>query len=130
MPAKGKGEIAAPVGGMFAACKRVFKGTDKVSVTDEFRSTMLSWTYGTKKERVYQFWILARAKTSIRLICKCLSQDWIGGVPPLFTPIFHPRPSCLINGEVDQTRSTLEVLSVKCSVSWVVHQTWWAGIIA
>jgi hypothetical protein len=54
MPSTGKGEVAAPVGGMFAACKRVFKGNDRVSVTDEFRSTMIGWKHGTKKEHVYK----------------------------------------------------------------------------
>jgi hypothetical protein len=46
MKATGKGEIAAPVGPMFTACKRVFK--DKVVVVDEFRPTMISWKHGTK----------------------------------------------------------------------------------
>ena len=52
MKANGKGEISAPVGPMFAACKRVFK--DHVEVTSEKRSTMASWKYGTKKEIVYK----------------------------------------------------------------------------
>ena len=52
MKANGKGEVSAPVGPMFAACKRVFK--DHVEVTSEKRSTMASWKYGTKKEIVYK----------------------------------------------------------------------------
>jgi hypothetical protein len=52
MKANGKGEISAPVGPMYAACKRVFK--DKVVVVDEFRSIMMSWKHGTKKEFVYK----------------------------------------------------------------------------
>lgn len=52
MKANGKGEVSAPVGQMFSACKRVFK--DHVEVTSEIRSTMVSWKYGTKKEIVYK----------------------------------------------------------------------------
>jgi hypothetical protein len=52
MKANGKGEISAPVGPMFSSCKRIFK--DKVVVVDEFRSTMISWKYGTKKQIVYK----------------------------------------------------------------------------
>ena len=52
MNATGPGEIAAPVGPMFASCKRVFK--DQVRVTCEFRSTMMSWKNASKKELVYK----------------------------------------------------------------------------
>jgi hypothetical protein len=37
---------------MFSSCKRIFK--DKVVVVDEFRSTMISWKYGTRKQIVYK----------------------------------------------------------------------------
>ena len=51
MKPTGPGEAAVPTGAMFASCKRVFK--DQVSVVGEFRSTMVRWETGTKKELVY-----------------------------------------------------------------------------
>ncbi len=50
MKSTGPGEVAVPTGAMFASCKRIFK--DKVSVTNEFRSTMVAWETGTKKDLV------------------------------------------------------------------------------
>jgi hypothetical protein len=52
MKATGPGEAAVPTGAMFASCKRIFK--DNVSVTDEFRTTMVAWETGTRKEMVYK----------------------------------------------------------------------------
>ena len=37
---------------MFASCKRIFK--EEVCVTDEFKTTLMSWETGAKKECVYK----------------------------------------------------------------------------
>ena len=50
--AYGSGEAAVPTGAMFASCKRVFK--HRVHVVSEFRSTMMQWETGTKKEMEYK----------------------------------------------------------------------------
>jgi hypothetical protein len=52
MKATGPGEVAAPVGDTFRACKRIFK--EHLHVTDEFRSTMVCWESGKKKEIAYK----------------------------------------------------------------------------
>jgi hypothetical protein len=52
MKATGPGEAAVPTGAMFASCKRVFK--EQVAVVDEFRSTLMGWETGAKKEMVYK----------------------------------------------------------------------------
>jgi hypothetical protein len=52
MKATGPGEVAVPTGAMFASCKRIFK--EQVHVTDEFKTTLMSWETGAKKELVYR----------------------------------------------------------------------------
>ena len=55
MKATGKGEVAAPVGDTYKACKRIFNGEkEAVDVVSEFRSTMVGWKSGKKKEIVYK----------------------------------------------------------------------------
>ena len=51
MKPTGPGEVAAPVGEMYKACQRIMT---KTTPTWEFRSTMVGWQYGTKKELVYK----------------------------------------------------------------------------
>ena len=52
MKPTGPGEAAVPTGAMFASCKRAFK--HHVRVVSEFRSTMMQWETGTKKELAYK----------------------------------------------------------------------------
>jgi hypothetical protein len=52
MKPTGKGETAVPTGSMFSSCKRIFK--DQVVITDEFRTTKVSWETGTVSEHVYK----------------------------------------------------------------------------
>jgi hypothetical protein len=52
MKATGPGETAVPTGAMFAACKRVFGS--QVAVVDEFRTTLVDWETGRKKEVAYK----------------------------------------------------------------------------
>jgi len=60
MKPAGPGEAAVPTGAMFASCNRIFEGN--VSVTDEFRTTMMSWETGTKKELVYKIPSMTRGR--------------------------------------------------------------------
>jgi len=52
MKPTGKGEVAVPTTGTYKAALRVFK--DKLSVTNEDRSTMVEWESGKKKEIAYR----------------------------------------------------------------------------
>ena len=52
MKPTGVGEVAAPVGAMFKACKRVFG--PNVSVVDEVLTTQVDWASGLKKELAYK----------------------------------------------------------------------------
>ena len=52
MKPTGKGEVAVPTTGTYKAALRVFK--DKLSITDEDRSTMVEWESGKKKEIAYR----------------------------------------------------------------------------
>ena len=52
MKPTGPGEAAVPTGAMFTSCKRAFK--HHVRVVSEFRSTMMQWETGTKKELAYK----------------------------------------------------------------------------
>lgn len=53
MKPTGKGEVAVPTTGTYKSCKRVF-GKDAVSVTNEFRTTLVDWETGEKKDAVYR----------------------------------------------------------------------------
>lgn len=55
MSPTGRGEVAVPTSGMYAACLRVAKHdpTVRVSPTDEYASTRTSWESGAVKELVY-----------------------------------------------------------------------------
>lgn len=53
MKPTGRGEMAVPTTGAFKACQRIF-GPQKVAVTDEFRSTAVSWETGLRKDAVYK----------------------------------------------------------------------------
>ena len=61
----GPGEVAVPTGAMFASCKRIFK--EDVSVTDEFKTTLMSWETGKEKERVYKIPSVCSADVNLRL---------------------------------------------------------------
>ena len=52
MKPTGKGEVAVPTTGTYKAALRIFR--DKLSVTDEDRSTMVEWESGKKKEIAYR----------------------------------------------------------------------------
>ena len=52
MKPTGKGEVAVPTTGTYKAALRVFK--DKLSVTNEDRSTMVEWESGKKKEIAFR----------------------------------------------------------------------------
>lgn len=51
MKATGPGEVAAPVGEAFKACKRIFR--DRLCIVDENFTTKNSWETGETKELVY-----------------------------------------------------------------------------
>jgi hypothetical protein len=52
MKATGLGEIAAPVGGAFKACRRVFG--DRLCVISEYKSTKTAWETGKDKHLVFR----------------------------------------------------------------------------
>lgn len=52
MKSTGKREAAVPTGSMFSSCNRIFK--NQVAITNEFRTTKVSWETGAVSEKVYK----------------------------------------------------------------------------
>ena len=87
MKSTGPGEVAAPVGEAYRACQRIFT-KEHVHVTDEHRSTMVSWESGLKKEIAYKVLYehtdnLTKVKSVREKLCHAIADKYNRYIPEI-----------------------------------------------